>query len=110
MPQLLYKMQPVRPGMLSHGPTTQEEKVIGDHFAYLQNLVAGGVVLMAGRTLTADEHTFGIVVLRADSQERTGAIVKDDPAVKCDVMRADLFPYRVSLWSNAGPAEDDDAG
>jgi hypothetical protein len=41
MPQFLYKMQPVRPGMLSDGPTAQEEKVIGEHFAYLQQLVVG---------------------------------------------------------------------
>jgi regulator of protease activity HflC (stomatin/prohibitin superfamily) len=64
---------------------------------------------MAGRTLTVDEHTFGIVVFHADSQERAGAIVEGDPAVKYGVMRAELFAYRVSLWSHAGPAEDDDA-
>jgi hypothetical protein len=43
MPQFLYKMQPVRPGMLSDGPTAQEEKVIGEHFAYRGNSSPAGL-------------------------------------------------------------------
>lgn len=56
---------------------------------------------MAGRTLNADETAFGIVVFRADSETSARQIMHDDPAVKLGVMHAELFPYRVALWSNS---------
>jgi hypothetical protein len=28
-----------------------------------------------------------------------------DPAVKHGVMRAELFPYRIALWSSKGPGD-----
>ena len=32
--------------------------------------------------------------------------MNDDPAVKHGVMRAELFPYRVALWSKSGPSPE----
>ena len=89
--------------MLSEGPTEQEALAVQAHFQYLQGLVEAGIVLMAGRTLTSDEHTFGIVVFEANSEEAAKEIVAADPAVKAEVMRAELFPYSVALWSQKGP-------
>jgi uncharacterized protein len=106
MPQFLYRIQPTRLGMLTDGPTEREAQIIGEHFAYLSRLTDEGTVLMAGRTLTADEHTFGIAVLVAATTAAASAIMSNDPAVKQGVMRAELFPYRVALWSKAGPPED----
>ena len=103
MPQFVYRIQPERLGMLTDGPTELEAKVIGEHFAYLENLVATGTVLMAGRTLNADESTFGIVILVAESEASAAELVREDPAVKHGVMRAQLFPSRVALWSKIGP-------
>ena len=54
--------------MLTAGPTEQEATIVKEHFEHLQRLVASGTVLMAGRTLNADERTFGIVVLVAESE------------------------------------------
>ena len=110
MRQFLYRIHPVRAGMLTAGPTEQEAAIVKEHFEHLQRLVASGTVLMAGRTLNADERTFGIVVLVAESEAHAAELVRDDPAVKHGVMRAELFPYRIALWSSTGPvAEDDDA-
>lgn len=106
MQQFLYRIQPTRLEMLTEGPTDREAAIIGDHFKYLQQLVTEGVVLMAGRTLNADERTFGIVVLRAASEAQASEIVSGDPAVKHGVMLAELFPYRVALWSNKSPIDD----
>lgn len=92
--------------MLTDGPTEREAQIVGEHFAYLSKLTGEGTVLMAGRTLNADEHTFGIVILIAATTEEARAIMNNDPAVKHGVMRAELFPYRVALWSKAGSAEE----
>ena len=108
MQQFLYRIQPTRLGMLTEGPTEHEAKVVAEHFGYLQRLVADGRVLMAGRTLNADESTFGIAVFVADSEAQAAEVVRNDPAVKHGVMRAELFPYRIALWSSKGPGGEED--
>ena len=106
MNQYVYRIQPTRTAMLSEGPTDEEASAVQAHFIYLQDLVDVGAVLMAGRTLTADEDSFGIVVFEAVSDEAAQKVVDADPAVKAKVMRAELFPYRVALWSKLGPSAD----
>jgi uncharacterized protein len=107
MPQFIYRIQPTRLGMLTGGATESEKKIIGEHFEYLGKLVAEGVVFMAGRTLTADEKTFGIVIFQAATEAEAIALMQNDPAVKLGVMKPELFPYRVALWSSkASPAEN----
>jgi uncharacterized protein len=106
MPQFLYRLQPTRLGMLTDGPTEHEARIVGEHFAYLKRLSEQGVVLMAGRTLNADEHTFGIAVLVAATAAEAENIMNNDPAVKHGVMGARLFPYRIALWSKEGPLEE----
>ena len=90
--------------MLVDGPTEHETSVLGNHLRYLEQLVADGVVLMAGRTLTTDERSFGLVMVVAPSDAAAAALMRNDPAVKRGVMSAELFPYRVALWSPQGPA------
>ena len=105
--QYLYRVRPTRLAMLSEGPTEQESGALGEHFNYLQDLAAKGTVLMAGRTLNDDERTFGIVVFSAESEEAADQIMRNDPAVKQQVMQAELFPYRVAVWSRDGPSGED---
>jgi uncharacterized protein YciI len=104
MPQFLYRIQPTRLAMLTDGPTEQEARIVGEHFNYLKRLTEEGAVLMAGRTLNNDASTFGIAVFVADSGEHAEELMKNDPAVKHGVFRAELFPYAVALWSKTGPA------
>ena len=101
--QFLYVIRPTRPAMLVEGPDARETAVVDAHFAYLRRLVAEGVVLMAGRTIDTGERTFGLVVLQADSEDEARARMRDDPAVAQGVMQAELYPYRVALWSATGP-------
>jgi putative hydrolase of HD superfamily len=103
MPQFLYRIQPARLGMLTDGPTEDETRIVGEHFTYLKGLADAGVVLMAGRTLHADERTFGIVVFTAESEAAAEDVMLRDPAVRQGVMRAELHPYSLALWSRTGP-------
>jgi uncharacterized protein YciI len=97
MPEYLYKIQPTRPGMLSEGPTPEEAAIADQHFAYLSRLVDQAVVMLAGRTLTTDERSFGVVIFRAESDDDARSVVENDPAVKAGVMRAELYPFRIAL-------------
>jgi uncharacterized protein len=104
MPHFLYRIQPTRATMLAEGPTPQEAAIVKEHFDYLQGLVAEGRVFMAGRTLNTDERCFGIVVLAAASEVEAAALMRDDPAVRHGVMNAELFPYRIAVWSALAPS------
>ncbi len=97
--QYLYKIKPTRPAMLIEGLTPRESEIMAQHFAYLQQLTQQGVLILAGRTLTTDEDTFGITVFKANSEEHARTIMNNDPAVIQGVMHAKLFPYRVALIS-----------
>lgn len=89
--------------MLAEGPTEREARIVGQHFEYLRRLVDEGIVLMAGRTLNTDESAFGIAIFVADSPEAAEALMRADPAVAQGVMSAELFPYRIALWSARRP-------
>ncbi len=105
MPEFIYRIVPARAGMLADGPTAQEARVVEEHFAYLERLTDEGRVLMAGRTLTDDERSFGIVVFAAESDDAARELVDHDPAVRAGVMTAELWPFRVALWSTAVPGD-----
>ncbi len=63
-----------------------------------RSLVGGeGVVVLAGRTLTIGEESFGIIVFRADDEASAKALVESDPAVAAGVMSAELFPFSLAL-------------
>ena len=93
----VYRLHPARPEILSVGPTPEEAAVISEHFNYLKRLFEHGVVLHVGRTLTTHAGTWGLVVLRADSEDAARAIMENDPGVRHGVHRAELFPYRLVL-------------
>ncbi len=93
----LYRIQPVRPEMLSVGATPAEDQVISEHYAYLEGLTQAGVVLLAGRTLNTDPSAFGIVILTANSEQEARRIMLADPVVRQRVMHAELAPFRIAL-------------
>jgi uncharacterized protein YciI len=82
--------------MLSEGLTPEERAAVAAHVAYLEHLVAAGVVLLFGRTQTTDAGTFGIVIRRAASRDAAQKVMADDPTVRPGVMRAKLFPFRIA--------------
>ena len=97
MQQWLYVLKPTRLEMLTEGSTPEEEEIVSRHFAYLSDLTEQGIMILVGRTQTADESTFGIVIFEAEDEATARAIMENDPAVKNGVMHATLYPYRVAL-------------
>lgn len=97
MPEFLYRTQLVRGDLLRTGPTTGEQAVVAEHFAYLQDLTAKGTIILVGRTLTTDENTMGLAVFRAESEDEARRIMNGDPAVAKGVMTATLYPFKVVL-------------
>ena len=97
-PQFLYTVQPTRPGFLE-ASTEEEDRIVSEHFQYLQAMTAQGTCLLAGRTLNTDPSSFGLVILQAESEDRARELMEGDPAVRAGVFQARLFPYRVALAS-----------
>ncbi len=95
--QFLYRLTPARIEMVTAGPTAEEQEIVGEHFKHLQALTAQGVTLLVGRTQDNSARTFGIVILRADSEVQAREIMNSDPAVRRGIMQAELFPFRVAL-------------
>jgi len=93
MPEFIYLIHPLRHEFFDD-PTPQELAVMEAHYDYLKQAAKQGAVLLAGPCL---DDTFGVVVLAAGSETDARAFMLDDPAVKSNVMMAELHPMRVSL-------------
>jgi uncharacterized protein YciI len=93
MPDFIYLIRPQRHEFFK-SPTPQEDIAMDAHFEYLKQATADGVVLLAGPCL---DETFGVVVLRVESEADARAFMLNDPSVKGDVMIAELHPMKVSL-------------
>ena len=97
LPQFLYQIRPNRMAMLTEGPTDAEAAILGQHVQFLTQKAEEGVVILAGRTQTADPDTFGIVIFSAESPEAAEQIMQSDPAVNSGVMAAKLYPYQIAV-------------
>jgi uncharacterized protein len=95
--QFITILNPTRIGMLTDGPTEFEEKTVSAHFEYLKELQKNGIVLLAGRTLTEDEKTFGIVIFMAKDMDAARQVTANDPVIINRVMQAEVFPFRIAL-------------
>jgi uncharacterized protein len=93
MPEYIYLTHPFREVFFVE-PTPEENNIMGEHFEYLKKATDAGVVLLAGPCL---DHTFGLVVFRAENDESAHTFMFNDPAVKNNVMMTELHPMRVSL-------------
>jgi len=94
--EFLYRTLATRAGMVTEGPNDAEKAIIEQHFDYVKSLTDRGIVLVFGRTQNRDAGAFGIVIFRAGSNEEAQSIMKNDPAVKQGIMRAELYPYKVA--------------
>jgi uncharacterized protein YciI len=83
--------------MLTEGATAAERTLAGEHWAYSQDLLARGVIIFAGRTVTATADSFALVVIRAPSLDAARAIAAEDPAVRGGVFRIMVYPYQPML-------------
>ena len=93
MSEYVYLIHPFRDGFYEQ-PTSEENSIMEAHFQYLQQATEAGVVLLAGPCL---DDTFGLIIFRTENEESARTFMFNDPAVKNNVMMAELHPMRVSL-------------
>jgi uncharacterized protein YndB with AHSA1/START domain/uncharacterized protein YciI len=72
----------------------EEQRVMGEHFVYLNGLAAKGKVVIAGPCF---EPLFGMAVLDVASREEADEIMKSDPSVKAGVNKYELQEMRASI-------------
>jgi len=93
MLEYIFLTHPLRDGFFEQ-PTPQESAAMEEHFQYLKQATETGTVILAGPCL---DETFGIVILHAEDEAAARAFMFDDPAVKQNVMMAELHPMRITL-------------
>ncbi len=98
MAEFIYLIHPLRHEFFNN-PTLQEEAAMDEHFEYLKTATEDGTVLLAGPCL---DETFGVVVLSVENETAARAFMLNDPAVKNNVMLAELHPMRISLMKGCG--------
>jgi len=74
-----------------------DKAATGRHFKRLQEALAKGQVILAGKTSEPLDKTFGLVVFEAVDDAAAKAFMEGDPAVQAGVMTATLHPYGVAL-------------
>ena len=74
----------------------ETERIVTEHFQYLQNLLAEGILVMAGRF---SEVLIGLVVINCENRDRALKIMNNDPAIKAGVFHGELYPWRIALKS-----------
>lgn len=103
MKQWLFVIRPSREAMISEGPTEQEMQLVGQHFAYWQDLTTRGVAFVVGRQQQSDPIPEGYAIYQAETEEEAKAIANNDPAVAHGVFKHQVFPYFVALLGDPEP-------
>lgn len=98
MKDFVYFVEPTREGFMEQS-TPDEDRIVGQHFEYLKDLLAKGRLVLAGRCLDGPP---GIVVFEAADEWDAQWIMLSDPAVAAGVFKATLHPYRVALLRGRG--------
>ena len=57
-----------------------------------------------GRSRSAD--TIGLVIFQADSAEAAKRLMENDPAVRNDVMKAEVYPFSIALANGVATGID----
>jgi len=78
--------------------TPDEERVFGEHFGYLQELLQNGTLLLAGPTLGAANT--GLCIFVAPDEDTARRIMNNDPTIAQRVVTGELREYRVSLLAD----------
>jgi uncharacterized protein len=95
MADYLYLIHPFRQAFFED-PTPEEGAILEQHFNYLKEAKEAGTVILAG---PCTDHTFGLVVFRAENDEAANAFMHADPSVKKNVMVAEMHPLHISIMS-----------
>ena len=98
--QFIYTLKLVPALLDPNNWTDRENQIVEEHFSRLSELLKEKKLILAGRTQTMDEKTFGIVILQVETEEEAVRLMNHDPAVKEGIMTAELFPYKIALFND----------
>lgn len=92
-------IKPYRQDFITN-PREEEEKIMQNHFYYLQELLNQKKLFLAGPTLIVDDP-FGLIILETETEEEARQLLENDPSVKTGIqMIVDFRPIRLSLTRN----------
>ena len=94
MAEWIYLIYPPRENFAAT-MSDEENSVWGNHFDHLQQLLAAGVLVIAGPTLGPTNT--GVAVFEAADEDAARAIVDSDPIAISGLATLELRPFRVSL-------------
>ena len=94
MAEWIYFLHPPRDDFAAT-MTAEEQAVWGEHFVRLQQLLADGVLVLAGPTLGSINT--GVCVFEAPDEAAARRIMEGDPAIASGFARGELREFRVSL-------------
>lgn len=77
-------------------------EVFKEHFAYLSRASESGKAYIVGRTDVSMKDNFGIVIFEAKDENEARDFMNGDPCVVHGIMGADVYPFRLALWSRDG--------
>ena len=94
MEQWIYFLHPPRDDFAAT-MTADEQATFGEHFAYLQELLDAGTLVLAGPTL--GHRNTGICVFEASNETIARAVMESDPAISSGLVEGELRHFRISL-------------
>jgi len=91
----LIRIIPPRP-TFDKDASAAEQALMDEHFAYWKDLNAKGVCLFGGPVLDP-KGVFGILVVRAASEDEARALGNGDPSVKAGLNNIEVAEMRVAF-------------
>ena len=74
--------------------TSEESAIMSEHSDYINTLLSDKILVLAGPALSGK---FGIVIFKADNKNEAESIMLNDPAVKKNIVKAELYPFKISF-------------
>lgn len=92
----IYVVKPIE-RLLDKSKWTEKDKIATSaHLDYMEYLNSTGKLVLAGKTLNEDTSSFGMVILKVDTEKQAIEIMENDPPVKAGILEAELLPYEVT--------------
>src|SRR5688572_17004305 len=82
--EFIFLLRPIPRLVGAKNWTEQDNRIVGEHFKQLQQLLKDGKLIMAGRTMVDD--SLGVVIVKASSEEEARGLMESDAAVKAKIM------------------------
>ena len=76
--------------------TEEERNIMKQHVAYWTDKADMGIAIVFGPVFDP-QGGYGLGIVQVDNEEQVHDLIKDDPAVKSELMRTEFHPMRAIL-------------